>query len=118
MPIPDRNKKRQDVIFNLLCLKYLKKAYYLDYIGYHYRKNKNSICSKFNPYIFSILMDFLKKLNKFIKENYGQDLKFKKAFGKYILTSLKDIETVYCFHPTHFVTFETYERDLNVFFNL
>ena len=39
-------KKRQDIIFNLICLNNLKSAYYLDYIGYHYRHNSDPICHR------------------------------------------------------------------------
>lgn len=109
-------KRRQDVIFNLLCLEHLKRAYFLNYIGYHYRWNENSICNRYNPDMIDILIDYLKALKGFITENHGHDIKYEKAFGKHILSCGCDIEAVYCFHPSHFVTPREYEQILNKFF--
>ena len=111
-------KKRQDVIFNLICFKYLKEAYYFDYVGYHYRRNPGSICLKFNTDIFCILTDFLKELNRFIKENIGCDLKYEKAFAKYILVCLREIENIYCFHSATYIPFLIYERKMDYFFRV
>ena len=109
-------KKRQDVIFNLICLIKLKSAYYLDYIGYHYRYNRDSVCRRYDPSIIQTMIDFLNKLKEYIIDNFGVDTKYEKACGKYILVCLKDIEAAYCFHPAGFVTFQTYKMVLDYFF--
>ncbi len=110
-------RKRQDVIFNLECLTNLKSAYYLDYTGYHYRNNNKSICHKYNPDMLFIMTDFLKELNRFITEKFDRDMKYEKAYGKHILICIKEIENVYYFHPSHFVTLYTYKNDIKYLFD-
>ena len=91
-------RKSQDKEFNLNCLVKNPKIGILDYIGYIYVTNENSVCNKFNENILQYYKYLTQAFNDFINKNFPNDTEIKHYYeiAKYIF--LYEICIVYYFH--------------------
>ena len=91
-------RKTQDVIYNLYLFEHLRSAYYLDYVGYHYRENSESINHRYNPEMSKVMLDVLECAEKFVLELHPGDEEFRTALGYRAMRMLATIEDTYTFH--------------------
>ncbi|MCD8371495.1 MAG: glycosyltransferase [Clostridiales bacterium] len=91
-------KKAQDVIFNLYLCEYMKSAYYLNYLGYHYRINSESINHRYNPEMPRIMIRVLEEAEKFVEQYHNEDIDYKKALGVRAISQGGSIEHTYTLH--------------------
>ncbi len=101
-------KKRQDVIFNIYCLEYLNGAYCLDYVGYHYRINPESICNKYNEAIIDIMLSGTHEIDRFMCEKHPGELDYEKALGVGSVNHEKEIRDILFFHRDGHLPYKEY----------
>ena len=92
-------KKSQDVIFNLYLLEEIDSAYYLDYLGYHYRINQESINHRYNPLMPQIMLKVIYECEAFINRYHKGDPDYVSRLGyRAAITQMRTIEQTYTFH--------------------
>ena len=110
-------KKRQDCIFNLYCLEYIKQAYYFDFVGYHYRINSNSICRRENKEMLDILLALLKEAEKFVRKYHQHDEKYARALGIFTIAIHGDLKKTLFFYSGKRMFFHEYQKYMNQYYN-
>lgn len=109
-------KKRQDVLFNLQCLEYIQSAYYLDYVGYHYRQSENSICRGYNRNMLDVLLDFYAKTEQFVIEYHKDDEYFGRMLGVLAIRLQGDLRSTMFFNAAGFMPVNEYLNYMEVFY--
>lgn len=110
-------KKRQDCIFNLYCLEYIKCAYYFDYTGYHYRTNSNSICWRKNEEMMDILLALLQEAEKFVSKYHPNDQEYARALGIFTISIHYDLRKTLFFHSGKRMLYHEYQMYMNQYYN-
>ena len=106
-------KKCQDIIFTMYYRDILERAYYFDYVGYHYRRNSGSICERYNPEMLEIMSSFLREIEKFVVSKHKGEEVYERGLGDWSLRIQPTLGNTLFFHPDHFVTkkqFKEYMR--------
>lgn len=91
-------KKSQDVLFNLYLYEFMESAYYLNYVGYHYRVNSESINHRYNPEMPRTMIRVLEEAEKFVIQYHSEDEDYKKALGIRAVKLVVTIEHTYTLH--------------------
>ena len=91
-------RKSQDVLFNLYLYEVAESAYFINYIGYHYRINDYSIDRRYNPDMPEIIQGMFKEVERFIHKLHYQDPLFERAFGHRCIKMLGLMENTYFCH--------------------
>ncbi|MDE6844536.1 MAG: glycosyltransferase [Lachnospiraceae bacterium] len=95
---PEKVRKEQDDIFSLYLFEHLYSAYFLDYIGYHYRINSESINHRYNPDMPEIRKEVVKEAEKFIHQYHINEAEYESALGVHCVKMLYTVELTYFFH--------------------
>lgn len=95
---PEKIRKEQDDIFSLYLYEHLYNAYYLNYIGYHYRINSESINHRYNPDMPQIRKDVIREAEKFISQYHINEAEYECALGMQCVKMLYTVELTYFFH--------------------
>lgn len=95
---PVKIQKEQDDIFSLYLYEHLDNAYYLNYIGYHYRINSESINHRYNPDMPQIRKDVIREAEKFVALYHINDIEYECAIGVQCIKMLSTMEITYLFH--------------------
>lgn len=109
-------RRRQDLLFNLYCLEYMQNAYFYDYVGYHNRLNSGSICHRFNRDMMEILLDYLKRVEEFIKKYHKGDKLYEKMIGVQAINIQGDLRTTLFFNTAGFMPIKEYLTYMNVYY--
>ena len=75
-------RRMQDTMFNLYFLDAASSLSVMDQVVYHYRKNPQSICNRYNPAIQEYILEFNKVLYQYIQgksEDWARAFEFKAA---------------------------------------
>lgn len=110
-------KKCQDVLFSVYYLDYLRKAYFYDYVGYHYRINEDSICQRHNPDMLTILLSFLHAAEQFVVNNHPDDIRFERSLGLHSIFIHKTLRRTLFFHPNHSVSKKEFADYMECYYN-
>ncbi len=102
-------KRRQDVIFNLYCLEHLKRGYYYDRVGYHYRRNNNSICRGYNRNMLDILLGFYAKAEEFVIKYHKGDKCRERMLGVLAIKIHGDLRNTLFFNSAGYMPVKEYQ---------
>lgn len=91
-------KRAQDNIFNLYLFEHLKRVYYLNYIGYHYRRWDNSISYRYNEKMYENVINYLHAIYDFISQYHINEDQDCRALGIGCIIAFTDIERCKLFH--------------------
>ena len=72
-------KRSQDRLFMLYCLEKADSVGLFHYSGYHYVRNNESICNKYNEKIVGILDNATKHINDFVVAYHANDAAYQEA---------------------------------------
>lgn len=103
-------KKAQDVIFNLYLCEFMESAYYLNYVGYHYRVNSESINHRYNPEMPRTMIRVLEEAEKFVIQYHSEDEDYKKALGIRAVKLVEAIEHTYTLHKESTLSMNEIQR--------
>lgn len=109
-------KRRQDLLFNLYCLEYLQGAFFYDYIGYHNRLNSGSICHRYNPDMMEILLEYLEKIENFVKEFHNGDALYERMIGVQAVNIQGDLRSTLFFHVSGFMQVKKYRTYMDSYY--
>ena len=113
---PNGLKKNQDIIFNLYCQEYMKRASYYNYVGYHNRINHNSVCQRYNKEMLDIALHFLNELEKLVIKFHANDSNYIKALGVCTYSTLALAENLFFFYPQKEMAFKKYVHFMNIYY--
>lgn len=115
-------RKSQDVLFNLYLYEVAESAYFINYIGYHYRINDYSIDHRYNPDMPEIIKEMFKEVELFIHKLHYKDPLYENAFGIRCIKMIGLIETTYFCHKESKLTrkeiiqiSENYLKDVSIY---
>lgn len=88
----------EDMVFNLLLFENISSVFIMNYIGYHYRMNTESITHKYNPAIDSVVFHVIREFERFIIKYHNGEPEYAQALGEGCMNMLVMIEKGYTFH--------------------
>ena len=104
------------MIFHFYFQDCIKQAYFLDYVGYDYRINANSICRRHNMEMLDILLVFLQEMENFIQINHSNDKIYFKFLGIQTINILGDIRATMFFHPSGCIRYQEFCRYMKQYY--
>lgn len=110
-------KKRQDVIFNFYCREYLQSLFYFNYVGYHNRANKSSICFRYNTEMLDITLSFLYELERFVSRFHTNEPLYTRGMGVQTSYILADVERLFFFYPKKALPYRDYLNQMDIYYN-
>lgn len=110
-------KRRQDLIFHFYFQDCIEQAFFLDYVGYNYRFNANSVCRRYNVEMLDILLMFLREMEIFIQKNHDNDELYLKFLGNQTINILGDVNVAMFFHSTGRMDYSEYCKYMERYYN-
>lgn len=110
-------RRTQDVIFNLYAFQKAEKVKYIQYNGYHYRMNNESITKKYNNQSDKILTVAALAFSEFVKKYYPDDSAINQYFYHRCINIISEILKLQYFNPYNLDEKKDILRDVKCLFD-